>query len=116
MPSSEELRLRRQRMVDRAQLVRQEIISAQESLARAEVSGTAGAGLVRVSLRGNGVLAGISIDPSVVDPDDVAGLESLIMAAFAQATEAMRTLAEERWNPVTYGIGDMVKGIGDVPR
>jgi nucleoid-associated protein EbfC len=93
----------------RIHAVRQQIISAKEALVRAEVNGTAGAGMVTVTLRGNGEVTRIAIDPNVVDPDDVATLESLLLAAFRNATDAMRMLTEETMSPVTTRMGDMAK-------
>ncbi|MFD0851951.1 YbaB/EbfC family nucleoid-associated protein, partial [Actinomadura adrarensis] len=50
----------------------QELLSAQQKLAEAEVTGTAGGGLVSATVNGQGEVTGLSIDPKAIDPDDPA--------------------------------------------
>ena len=55
------------------------------ALANAEVHGQAGGGLVQVTMKGSGEVVAVSIDPKVVDPDDVETLQDLIVGAMADA-------------------------------
>ena len=57
----------------------------QSELQNMEVSGSAGQGLVTITLSGDGNLKKIKIKPECVDPEDVEGLEVLIKAAFEDA-------------------------------
>jgi len=61
----------------------------QSSLKEKEIVGTAGNGLVTVTMTGDGDLKQIKIKPECVDPEDVEGLEDLIKAAFKHASEQM---------------------------
>lgn len=65
-------------------------MQAQMQAAQAEVEervfdGVSGGGMVKVSITGATVVQGVSIDPTAVDPDDVAMLEDLVCAAISDA-------------------------------
>jgi DNA-binding YbaB/EbfC family protein len=90
-----------------AQKMQQEVTAAQAELAEAEVTGTAGGGLVTVTLTGLGEVKSVKIDPKVVDPDDVETLEDLVVAALHTGAEAVRQLTEQKMGPVTGGMGGL---------
>jgi DNA-binding YbaB/EbfC family protein len=96
-----------QQLMKQAQKMQQELEAAQAELAAAEVTGTAGGGLVTATLTGGGELTAIAIDPKVVDPDDVETLQDLIIAAVRDAHEAVGKLANEKMGPVTGGLGGL---------
>lgn len=96
-----------QQLLKQAQKMQQQMAAAQAALAEAEVTGTAGGGLVTVTMSGTGEVSGVKIDPSAVDADDVETLEDLILAAIHNATEAVRELAEEKMGPLNAGMGGM---------
>ena len=68
-------------LLQSAQAMQAEMARAQTSLGDARATGSAGGGLVRAEVDGNGQLVGLTIDPSVVDPDDVDTLADLVIAA-----------------------------------
>ncbi len=94
-------------LLAQAQQVQQQLMEAQEALAAAEVHGQAGGGLVQVTMRGSGEVIGVSIDPKVVDPNDVETLQDLIVGAIADASKQVTILAHERLGPLAGGLGDM---------
>ncbi|MEN3360407.1 MAG: nucleoid-associated protein EbfC, partial [Mycobacteriales bacterium] len=59
-----------QQLMKQAQKMQQQLLAAQEELAKAEVTGTAGGGLVAATVNGSGELQSLVIDPSVIDPED----------------------------------------------
>ena len=77
-------------IVLKAQQMQAEMERAQASLAEAEVTGTAGGGLVTAVVSGGGDLLRLRIDPSVVDPSDVETLEDLVVAAVHDARRSRR--------------------------
>src|SRR6476620_4251675 len=85
-----------QRLMKQAQKMQQQMESAQAELAAAEVIGTAGGGLVSVTLTGSGELTSITIDPKAVDPDDVETLQDLVVAAVRDANRAVSELTAEK--------------------
>ena len=96
-----------QQLMQQAQKMQQQIATAQAELAEAEVTGTAGGGLVTVTLSGTGEVTAVKIDPKVVDPDDVETLEDLVLAALHNGTEGVRQLTEEKMGPVSGGMGGL---------
>lgn len=99
-------------LMKQAQKMQQDLAAAQAALAAAEVTGTAGGGLVSVVVSGSGEVKSVKIDPKVVDPDDVETLEDLVLAALHAAAEEARRLTEERMGPVTGGLGGLGGGLG----
>ena len=105
----------------KAQQMQADMERAQQALADAEVTGTAGGGVVTAVVDGTGELQRVTIDPSVVDPDDVDTLGDLVVAAVRDAARAAKELAAEQLGAVTgglsldaFGLGGL-SGIGDVP-
>jgi DNA-binding YbaB/EbfC family protein len=90
-----------------AQKMQQQMADAQAELAEAELTGTAGGGLVTVTIKGTGEVSAVKIDPKAVDPDDVETLEDLVLAALHNASEAVRELTEQKMGPLTAGLGGM---------
>lgn len=96
-----------QQLMKQAQKMQEELAAAQAELAQAEVTGSAGGGLVTATLTGGGELTALVIDPKVVDPDDVETLQDLVVAAVRDAHTAVGKLAEEKMGPVTGGLGGL---------
>ena len=96
-----------QQLMKQAQKMQQELLAAQEELAAAEVTGSAGGGLVTATVTGSGELRSVTIDPTVVDPDDVETLQDLVVAAVRDANRAAQELAGHRMGPLTQGLGGL---------
>ncbi|OLE25626.1 MAG: YbaB/EbfC family nucleoid-associated protein [Actinobacteria bacterium 13_1_20CM_3_71_11] len=96
-----------QQLLKQAQKMQQQVASAQAELAEAQLTGTAGGGLVTVTITGTGEITGVKIDPKAVDPDDVETLEDLVLAALHNAAEAVRALTEQKMGPVAGGLGGL---------
>lgn len=96
-----------QQMLKQAQKMQQQIAKAQAELADAELTGTAGGGLVTATVAGTGELKAIKIDPKAVDPEDVETLEDLVVAAVHNAAEAARAMTEQKMGPVAGGMGGL---------
>jgi hypothetical protein len=96
-----------QQLMKQAQKMQQQLEAAQEELARTEVTGTAGGGLVHATLLGSGELTALTIDPQAVDPEDVETLQDLIVAAVRDANRAVAALAAEKMGPVSGGLGGL---------
>ncbi|GIE87405.1 hypothetical protein SAMN06264365_10879 [Actinoplanes regularis] len=93
-----------QQLMKQAQKMQQQVAQAQAELAEAELTGTAGGGLVTVTVTGLGEFKAVKIDPKAVDADDVETLEDLVLAAIHNAAEAQRELAEKKMGPATGGL------------
>ena len=73
-----------------AKLLQQKFAKMQEKLKETTATGTAGGGLVSLTLNGEHEMTAIKIKPDCVDPDDVEGLEDLIRAAYKDANKQLQ--------------------------
>ncbi len=96
-----------QQIMQQAQKMQQQVAQAQAELAAAEVTGSAGGGLVSVVMTGLGEVKSVRIDPKAVDPEDIESLEDLVIAAIRNAAEEQRELTEAKMGPVTGGMGGL---------
>jgi DNA-binding YbaB/EbfC family protein len=94
-----------QDMLKQLQQVQKQMAEAQEALAEETVEYTAGGGMVKVVADGQQNIKSIAIDPQVVDQEDVAMLEDLVLVAVNGAIEESRQLAEEKMGGLTGGLG-----------
>ena len=92
-------------LLAQAQQMQQQLMEAQQQLAATEIDGEAGGGLVKVTMKGNGEVVAVSIDPKVVDPDDVETLQDLIVGALEDASAKVTSLAQSRLGPLAGGLG-----------
>jgi DNA-binding YbaB/EbfC family protein len=94
-----------QQILEQAQRMLEQLLSAQEELADAEVTGTAGGGLVSATVSGAGELKSLVIDPKAVDPDDTETLADLIVAAVRDASGKAQQMAADKMGPLAGGLG-----------
>ena len=76
----------------------------QAELERLEVEGTAGGGLVIVTLSAKGDLKGIKLDDSLIKPAEKEILEDLLVAAHADARRKAETLVQDKMKSLTGGL------------
>src|SRR5271156_134743 len=72
-----------------AKMMQQKFKEMQEKLKDETATGTAGNGLVTVTLNGENEITEIKIKPECVDPEDIEGLEDLIRAAYNDAAKKL---------------------------
>ena len=76
----------------------------QQEIAAISVEGSAGGGMVKVTLDGHKTLRAVVIDKQVVNPDDVEMLQDLILAAAAEATRKVDEAIQEKVGALTGGM------------
>ncbi len=91
-------------MMKQAQQMQAKMAELQEKLAEAEMTGTAGGGMVQVTMNGKGELRAVKIDPGLLTPDDVEVLEDLIVAAANDAKAKVEAEVAEEMQKLTGGI------------
>lgn len=99
-------------ILQQAQAMQEQLMSAQARLAETEVTGQAGNGLVTVTQTGSGEVRRVTIDPKVVDPDDVETLQDLVLGALADAADRAAQLQADAMGPLAGGLGEMGGGLG----
>jgi hypothetical protein len=92
------------KLLKQAQRLQSQMVQAQNDLAKKTFEGTAGGTMVKVTLSGAGDCVAVSLNPEVVDPDDVEMLEDLIMAAFKNAQEKVKEQSNAAMGGLTSGM------------
>lgn len=90
-------------LLKQAQQLQANMEKAQAELARLEVTGMAGGGLVSVVMTGRHEVRRISIDKKIID-DDKEMLEDLIAAAVNDAVNKVEAATRERFSGFTAGM------------
>lgn len=67
--------------------------------------GQAGGGMVKVVARGNNTIESITINPQVVDPNDVEMLQEMVLAAVNNALTDVQGKVQETLSKITGGMG-----------
>ena len=91
-------------LMQQVQQMQERMQRLQEELAEATVDGEAGGSLVRVTMTGKGAVRDVSIDASLLKPEEKEILEDLIVAALNQAKERMEALVAEKMKEATGGL------------
>ena len=91
-------------LMSKAKEMQQKMADMQAEMETVTAEGTAGGGMVTVTLTGKGAMQGITIDPSVFSEDDVEILEDLILAAHGDAKSKIETLVQEKTAEMTAGL------------
>ena len=89
-------------LMQQAQKMQENLQRAQEELARLEVTGSAGGGMVSVTLTGAKECRKVRIDPSVLADPEMA--EDLIAAAFNDAANKVDAESKSRLGAATAGM------------
>jgi DNA-binding YbaB/EbfC family protein len=76
----------------------------QAELDQLEVEGTAGGGMVTVRMSAKGEMKALSVDPSLIKPDEKEIIEDLVVAAHADARRKAEALLQERMKSLTGGL------------
>lgn len=91
-------------MIKQAQQMQAKMAELQERLQHTETTGQSGGGLVKVTLNGKGDCRNIKIDKAAVDPNDVAMLEDMILAAFGDAKAQIEKNLSDEMAKITGGM------------
>ncbi|MBB1471500.1 MULTISPECIES: YbaB/EbfC family nucleoid-associated protein [unclassified Luteimonas] len=89
-------------LMQQAQKMQENLQKAQEELASVEVTGSAGGGMVEVTLTGRKECRKVRIDPSVLSDPEMA--EDLIAAAFNDASNKVDAESQSRMGAATAGM------------
>jgi DNA-binding YbaB/EbfC family protein len=87
-----------------AQQMQAEMARVQAELDALTIEGTAGGGAVTAMVNGHQEVVSLTIDPEVVDPDDVEMLQDLVTAAINDGLRQVKQTAEEKMARVTGGL------------
>lgn len=91
-------------LMSKAKEMQQKMADMQAEMETITADGTAGGGMVTVTLSGKGAMTGIKIDPSVFAEDDVEILEDLIVAAHGDAKGKIEKIMAEKTQEMAAGL------------
>ncbi len=92
------------KIMQQAQEMQARMLEAQQQVESIEAEGVAGAGLVKVTLRGKGELVRVKIDPSLLE-DEAEIIEDLVKAAHGDARRRLEDAMETAMQEATKGLG-----------
>ena len=96
-----------QQLMRQAQKMQQQMTDMQEKLEAETYEAASGGGMVQVKVSGKRELTSITIDPEVVDPDDIEMLQDLILAAVNEALRKGEEAREATMGAMAPGMGRM---------
>ena len=89
-------------LMQQAQRMQENMQRVQEELAKAEVTGAAGGGMVSVTITGRMECRKVRIDPSVLTDPEMA--EDLVAAALNDAVNKANAISQEKLGAATAGM------------
>ena len=93
-----------QNMMKQMQKMQKKMNEEQEKLKEEKVQGTAGGGMVTVTVSGHKEVLDVEIKEGAVDPDDIEMLQDLVIAATNEAMNKADELTQERLGKHTQGL------------
>lgn len=99
------------KLMKQAQQMQKQLAQLQQEAANLEMEGTSGGGMVKVVVNGKKEVLSLSINPEVVDKEDVQMLEDLVLAALRQAMEKAEAETQQKLAGLTGGMG-LPPGLG----
>lgn len=91
-------------LLAQAQIMQKKMKDVESGLQERVVEGSSGGGVVKVYVNGMQEIQGVKIQAEAVDPDDVEGLEDLVLTAVRQAFQAAKELKDSEMGKVTGGL------------
>jgi nucleoid-associated protein EbfC len=95
----------------RTQRMQGELAQVKEDLRDIRATGHGRDGLVAATVSGEGLLVGLRIDPSVIDPGDPGTLGDLVVTAVNDAHRELAEQRAERMSRVAGGLDDILAGL-----
>ena len=92
-------------IMQQAQKMQEQMTTLQADLETREYETSAGGGVIKVKINGKKEITKVSLDPSIVDPDDIEMLEDLVAAAVNEAIRTVEEEASEEMGKITGGLG-----------
>jgi DNA-binding YbaB/EbfC family protein len=91
-------------LMSKAKEMQEKMQALQEEMETLTAEGTAGGGMVTVTLTGKGAMQAVNIDSSMFKEDDVEILEDLVIAAHNDAKAKVEALVAEKTQEMTAGL------------
>lgn len=90
-------------LMKQAQEMQARLAKVQEELAHKTVEGSAGGGMVQVTVNGQLALTAVKIDATVINPEEKEMLEDLVLAAINDGMRKARDMVSTEMSKITGG-------------
>ncbi len=84
------------KLMQQAQAMQKQMEKTMEEISAMEFEGTASGGLVKVTISGENKVLSVSIDPSILNPEDKEMIEDLVMIATNDAFKKAEEIRESK--------------------
>ena len=91
-------------IMEQARGMQEKMAKIQEDLAQKTITGSAGGGMVMVTVNGQGDVLSIAIENAVIDPDEAEMLQDLIVAATNDGIRKAKELGKQEMSQLTGGL------------
>ncbi len=91
-------------IMQQAKVMQEKMAKIQEDLAKKTITGSAGGGMVLVTVNGQGDVLSIAIEKTVIDPQESGMLEDLVVAATNDAIRKAKELSKQELGQLTGGL------------
>ncbi|MFN8545763.1 MAG: YbaB/EbfC family nucleoid-associated protein [Candidatus Binatia bacterium] len=95
-----------------AQQLQEKLSAVQEELGSRTVEGSAGGGMVTVTVTGRLEVVSVRIDPSLLEQHDAEMLQDLVVAAVNGGIRAAQQMMQDEMGKLTGGLGLKLPGMG----
>lgn len=92
------------KIMEQAQQMQQKMKQIQADLAKKTIVGSAGGGMVQVTLNGQGDVLSVEIEKLLINPDDPQMLQDLIVAATNDGLRRVKELSKQELGHLTGGL------------
>jgi len=93
-----------QKMMKQAQEMQSKVAEMKERVDTMEADGVAGGGMVTVRINGANQMLKVTIDPSILKPEDKETLEDLFIVAYRSARDKLDSFHEEEMKKLSGGL------------
>ena len=100
-------------ILSQAMEMQEQFAEAQATAANAVVTGSAGGGVVQITMTGSIQILDVNISPAAVDPTDLGMLEDLVKAALIDAVTQIDQLQQASMGSIDMGALGGLAGFGD---
>ncbi|MBQ8965798.1 YbaB/EbfC family nucleoid-associated protein [Ruminococcus sp.] len=91
-------------MLKQAQKMQDQITALQADLEQREFKGTAGGGVVEVTINGKRNVLDLKISPEIVNPEEIEDLQDMVKAAFNAAVDNLDEVSDAEMQKLTGGV------------
>ena len=92
-------------IMKQAKAMQEKMAEVQKKVEETEVEGSSGGGAVKITINGKHDVKKVSIDPKLVDKEEIEVLEDLLVAAFNDGTKKISENMSNQLGSISGGMG-----------